>query len=549
MKAIRLKNLLVSCLAVLLVFSMVLMTACQDTPVDETDNSTSSTTTTSGTEDSGATTGDATGETTGDATGDATGESSVGTDTTASSTTTTAGNTPIIINPGKTTTTTTKKPVDGGNNKTTTTTTKSTGGNKTTTTTKGSGFDPYATMPSSLNGKTIKVFLWYKPEAQEQAIMDEFTKKFGIKITVQTVAWGEFMSKLSSAIAIKNGPDVVPMTTNRFPTMFTKNLVQPVDEIKDANGKVIKDNGFDLKNDPAYDIQQMDLFKWNDKYYGVNIKGSNLSCDMTVMLYNKTLFANKGVKDPGAYWKENNWNWDTFLTAAKSMTNAGKKEYGFGAGNKAFWMISAATDYVNFSTTGGTTKITSNLTDPKLTEAWQFYSDLLNVHKVDPSKDDSIADFYSGMVAMYADSQYVMSKNSEVTKNMKDDWGVVPFPSPKGVKTLAVQSRLWCVAVNAKQPAAATYFIRYFLDPANGSGTADWWAKKEFQDVYEAMVAMDKYSLRSQGVVGFNDENDFYALQAVAAHTDRDQIGTALKGQEQWLKAIITQVENEIPKK
>lgn len=394
-------------------------------------------------------------------------------------------------------------------------------------------YNPYP-RKSELKGKTVKVLLWFTPSENEQAIIDSFENEFQAKVEVVVTTYGDYQTKMTTMISGKDLVDVAVMHPHRFPSMFIGNLVQPLDNCH-----------FDLKNDPIYDIEQMDPYIWNGKYMGVNLKGSDMCHDLTVMMYNKTIFKNCQY-NPGTLFANGQWNWDTFYKAAQEVTDPGKKQYGYGAGDKRFFLLSAGADFVKVDNSGGKTKFVSNLDDPNLLKGILFYRDVRD-KGYDPSDNDSLGDFISGKCAMYAHGQYVMMKGSQIARRMTDDWGVVPFPSPKSGKDaiLATKARLWCVGQGVKDTLPASYFIRYYCDPAYSTDNVSWFEKSEFKDVFAKMTDIKKFSGAAEGIVGYSSINDYYKLQNDILYSPPDQMATTIQGMKPYLNDILKNVQSK----
>ena len=107
----------------------------------------------------------------------------------------------------------------------------------------------------------------------------------------------------------RQSPDVASIQPDWWPSLIVKNYFQ---EISVGN--------FDLANDPAYDLDSMNLCSWGGKYHGVSIKNSTWCNAMHVILYNKTLFRRENLETPTELWIKNEWNWDTYLKAAKALS-------------------------------------------------------------------------------------------------------------------------------------------------------------------------------------------------------------------------------------
>ena len=396
-------------------------------------------------------------------------------------------------------------------------------------------FDPYAKIPSNLKGTTVRMLTWVALTDYDKKVISDFTAKTGIKVVPTVTTYGLYPTRLAAAVTSGASPDMMGMHARWWPSFITKNLVQPI---------TVGD--FDLEKDIAYDKTIMDMAKWGGKYYGIAIRGSNQCTLNRMVFYNKNMFLRAKLKTPTQLWAEGKWNWDTYLEAAKTLTKEenGKQIYGMGVSNFDAVMLSADTDYVKFKTTGDSTKIINNLSDQKLVKAFQYYINADSVYKV---RGGNLEAFINGTVATFAGEDDLLLKGSLLSK-MTDPWGVVPFPSPAGQKHINPSAtNLWGIAVGAKNPKAASYFMRYFLDPDNQS--PDRFVNDECRLRYYEMQDLKKNTLRSLGIVGFNSDSDYWDLQTKVIYGTVAQISTNLAAWSPKLDGIIKDLENEIPKK
>lgn len=390
-------------------------------------------------------------------------------------------------------------------------------------------YDPYAKMPASLSGTTIRTLWWYTPTADQIELHDNFTAKTGIKVRTVVTTYDGYQTKLAAMIAAKDQLDTNLLYSPWYPTFITRNLQQPIEPYID----------FD---DPFWDLSTMDQFKWGGKYYGVSARDSS---DMYVMFYNATMFKNQGRVTPRTLWRNKNWNWDTFLDAAKAMTSSHdptdpQKVYGFETPKNACFMWSTGTDFASY-TNDPKNPIVQNLTNPNVLKGWQLLVDLRNKYKYASGGSD-VTLFTSGKCAMYAEGSWMMGPGEANPLNaMTDEWDAVPFPSPKGQEPrLAVSGKVWCIPIHSKNQLAAYYFFRYFLDSENGTGEP---MSKELQQVFDAMLDMKKTSDVTQGLM---PANDYWTLWSDIIYSA--DIKSTLDSWVPKLEAIIEQVINEIPK-
>ena len=146
---------------------------------------------------------------------------------------------------------------------------------------------------------------------------------------------------------------------------------------------------------------------------------------------------------------------------------------------------------------------------------------------------------------MYAEAQWVMQSDNDIAKKMTDAWGAVPFPGPAGSPyVVPTQVKGWALANGGKNPKAASYFLRYFLDPNNLS-TAIWGkGDNDINSMFSTMASYNKNADISQGTVGYNTfgsttKNDYFDLQALLIGSAPDQLNTSIASFSTRLDGIL----------
>jgi len=388
-------------------------------------------------------------------------------------------------------------------------------------------YDPYASIPANLKGTTVRVLLWYTPTQDGIKVYDNFTVKTGIKVRYVVTTYDAYQTRLAAMVAARDGLDAVMMYAPFYPTFITRNLLQPIEPYID-------------KKDTFWDYNMMNQFKWGSDYYGVSSKDGS---DMGIIIYNKTMFDNAGRTTPRQLWNNGNWNWDTFLDAAKAMTRkvGGVDIWGFNTPKNANWMLSTGQDFVRYQNNPDK-PIVHNLTNANVLKGWQFMVDLRNVHNVD-NAGQSVADFIAGKVAMYGEQSWMMGSGpGNPLNSMTDEWDVVPWPSPKGqAAILPVTGKVWSIPIHSKNQLGGYYFLRYTLDTKNA--VTQPLAKTHFQNVMNAMMDMPKSSDLTQGLMPGTDYWDLWA--AIMWEPD---INSTLNAWIPRVNSAIDAVVNEIPK-
>lgn len=394
--------------------------------------------------------------------------------------------------------------------------------------TTSTGFNPYNGIEKA-KGKTVTFFTWWDLWPQEKQVVKDFSKKYNIKVNLEYTSYEEYTSKITAAISSGQGPDVIALLERNYINIIKSGLIQPIDK-----------GNFDLQNDKKLDFAVMDAFKWNNKYYGINI-ANNMTYGRYVIYYNKTMFQNMGVTDPGTLYKNGNWNWDTFADCAKKMTRRvnGKTIYGYTGLDTtiAGWVLSAGGDYI--SVDGKSNKIINNLLSDKVLKTNNFISELRQAGYWNPDEDTN--SFANGEAAMMGDTTWMFETNS--MPEMTDNWSAVPMPSPKGQEQIyAITGVVWGLATGCKNPDAASYFIRYWLDEDN----FDFNKCIERKDLRELFVKMSDTSLNrkvsvARSVLSYYDEADYWQLLRINRR-DVNDIPVALKSQSSKVDSQIAQI-------
>lgn len=125
-----------------------------------------------------------------------------------------------------------------------------------------------------------------------QQVVDDFNASQD-RVTVETniMPWDTLYSKVLTAAAGKDGPDIVAMSAGRIPQYADEGLFQPLDDYYEND-----DFGSDALADAAVDASMFD-----GKNYGVPVNIATM-----LMYYNKDLFSKAGLdpEKPPATWDE-----------------------------------------------------------------------------------------------------------------------------------------------------------------------------------------------------------------------------------------------------
>jgi multiple sugar transport system substrate-binding protein len=197
------------------------------------------------------------------------------------------------------------------------------------------------------------------------AMISEFEKQnIDITIDYQPVAFKDYFTKLQTLVASGTAPDTFELNYENFVNYASKGT------LLDLSEQISKDKDFDAA---VYDRTAYDVFKYNNKQYGLVSSFSNV-----VLFYNKDLFDKAGVKYP-----DSSWTWKDELAAAQKLTDASKDVFGTYSPIQ-FWEF-----YKTIAQNGGSIfnsdKSEVTINSKENVETLQWMIDKVNKYKVTPT--------------------------------------------------------------------------------------------------------------------------------------------------------------------
>jgi len=398
-----------------------------------------------------------------------------------------------------------------------------------------------AQVPEKLKGQKIKMLIWWTVGTEDNIKAKAFEDATGIKVTYETAELGKYQTRLSSMVMASNSPALSAIINEWYPQPITRKLMQPISA-----------TGWDYTED-IYATAMMDQFSYKGQHYGIALKGSTMSTFM-VMFYNKKILQQKGVtKTPSDLWEEGNWNWETCLDIAQKTTDNAKGQTGMSLTYQNYWMLSAGQDFVLADKEG----LKNNIKNEDLLEAWYFAWDVIYTHKVVDTSFTAANPFFAGNSAMFAGGSFFMqteaSRNNYVPQNMEPgSWGVVPFPSPKGMAPVAAcEGTVWGFPTGKKNTGdllqAAMWYLRYFLDDA-AYASPDYYPTNECWDVMDWMWKQKIQSFNSIGVLTYGGEYTAASIQynLIDEADSKSKLKSNLDSWYSVLDANITKIVNEL---
>ncbi|MEG1887733.1 MAG: extracellular solute-binding protein, partial [Oscillospiraceae bacterium] len=299
----------------------------------------------------------------------------------------------------------------------------------------------------SLKGTTFRVMVGSeKISPDTQRFWNVLIKKYGIKIEPVVLGWQEAQSKLAQMVAAGSPPDVAHISDVLAMRYVYSNIAQPMDQYIETS-------------DPAWKKSDLDALKVNGKTYGLPV---NVYSDYYVY-YNKNLFKEYRQKEPYEYYKEGNWNFNTFLEVAKNMTR-------FEADGKTKKLTAVGTwNYSVFMLANGATGITADgrggykntIDQPKEMAGLKMISDLAKAGALFNNTEESYAAFRLRKIAMLIERPMNAIGQYDYYNQMEDKIGMAPLPKGPNVDKYYVPMTYdgFFIPRNAKNPLAAVAYM------------------------------------------------------------------------------------------
>ena len=388
-------------------------------------------------------------------------------------------------------------------------------------------------------GSTVKILYHHELVDDEKKLMENFTKETGIKIDV-TTATSDYLSKAAAMIAANEGLDIaiIPMGASNSQGAFpvgVKKLFQPATVTKQD------------MTDSFWSKPVLDAYSIGGKPYVFVSSKPNWFNVSSILVYNKELFEDNGITTPRELWKKGNWNWDTMAEIAGEITDlsTSKTKYvGLSFPDTLSSIVfSAGTDFFTYNGS----KFESNIQSTEFLNAWKFHSKIMYEDEVAGLWEDVSASWGEGLVGMMQTNLWYLRADSHSVPFEVD---AVPFPNPKGKENIVLNSNLFAICKNSKNPVAAGIFLRYYLDPANYPRTFEQISYcKSAKDTFEYLGKLDgsvKVVCPYTGVIGYSDYKTHGQFGYTLIKTESSQLKSVIDANASVYKKAAEQANKAI---
>ncbi|MDN6900009.1 extracellular solute-binding protein [Oenococcus sicerae] len=299
---------------------------------------------------------------------------------------------------------------------------------------------PVNSEQASAKSQTIN--FWYGGDGDKdiKPIIKAFTKKTGIKVTIQSIPWSQYNDKLLTAAASKSGPDVLVVGTTEMPNMVSSKTVMNISKYVNQDKSISPSNFFE---------GSVNTTKYSGKYYAVP-----WYVETRVLYYRKDLLKKVGYNQAPKTWSQ-------LYQASLKLSKRGTGMYGFNVD------ASEPTFGFMFARQNGATLIKNGkaqFNKKSMVGAINYLHKFVK-NGAAPKQDLKLTIGQSfggdGKVPMFISGPWMMS-SVETDSGLKDSqWGVAQLPSGKKGNTSNTGGGDIAVFNYTKKKAAAVKLMKY----------------------------------------------------------------------------------------
>lgn len=365
--------------------------------------------------------------------------------------------------------------------------------------------------PKEFEGTEITYATWRNPEQYEDGpVVNEFEKKYGIKVNIDLMTESEYTNKVLGRIASSKSPDVY-FSTYTFP--YCLDALQPIDAAK-----------LNLE-ESVWDKSLIDLATVGGKTYLVDTVG-NIWKDEDMVFYNKKLLQDNGIKTPEELYEAGKWDFENMATIMKQVAALGP-EYIGGAVHLEGLIHSAGASVISYKDgkfqNGTKDTLTQDIMRWASTGMKEGWLSTTSIYK-------ALNEFPSGKVGIAVLHSFGLKKTGYLRTMKPSDIGFTYLPSWKGNEVQATSFvRGWGLCKGAQNPVAAGIFLRYYLD-VNNYDTSSAFISKEAENFFFKLTSTSTsnknfYFCYGSGVTGITGKESAVGdYIQTPAHSDPTQV-------------------------
>ncbi len=296
---------------------------------------------------------------------------------------------------------------------------------------------------SSTNASDEKVVVWAMGnEGKMLSSMTElYMEEFDVEVEVVPIPWSEARNKLQTAVAAKEGPDLVQMPSTWLAEFSEVGALADLSEFTDEFANFDKSLYFD-------GIQG--TMEYNGVFTSVP-----WFADASALFYRTDLLEEVGYTEPPA-------TWDEFLDVSQKLVNQGVTTYGpdFYTGSQLLSFQGAYTNGWEHADAEGK----PNFLDPKYAETLEFINQFFvqDLALFEDEINESLG-FSTERIAMFFSGPWRISILENDYPELDGKWTVAPLPH-NGTETAAISSANFVIWEWSQNKKATAHFANWMLE-------------------------------------------------------------------------------------
>ena len=311
-------------------------------------------------------------------------------------------------------------------------------------------------VPEHIKGTRVKMLLDLSITESELQKYLNLAENQNISVECQFTSREYYEYSLMSMVAAAINVDITVLRPSYFVQMLGYHEPLGYFEYSD----VIGIDRYDWNSDV------LETFKVNGNHFAVS--GYDSYEDYITLFYNKNSFIKYDLNEPEDYYKQGNWNFDSFIRCIKDIQNMG--DYiGFANDGKLlnYMAGSSGLDFVNYNGS----VLQNNLSN--IADVCSAYKYVMNY--CDEPEDDALSRFKSGNAAMIA-LPYKAGYSSDNEYGLWDlgfSIGSAPFPSlTGGISYQSFDAYGFGITKFARNKEGAAYVLKnMFFNDSNHDNT------------------------------------------------------------------------------
>lgn len=306
-------------------------------------------------------------------------------------------------------------------------------------------------VPEELEGSTVYFATWIDHTQNESGLVfEDFTARTGINVKLTAIQQSEYPAKLTGLISSDQSPDV--LVDIMFPSILAH--LMPLEEA-----------GVDA-TDPFWDQKITEIGHIGKYHYLVNGANSVWRMGTPVVTFHRTNMEDYGIKTPTDYVEEDNWNLETFKKCAEQCKALiPNLQYGVSITGER-WLAIYGNSAIKYD--AATSTFSNESTSAASVEAWKYLLELKEAGLAVTNDLTGEGNFGGGKTAMFVGGGYSMRADGWFVGKVEfDDMGFTVLPKANADDEeypYGAQWRAYGICKGAKNPVAAGYFLRYYLN-------------------------------------------------------------------------------------